>query len=337
MKFGIWVDSAIPEGNTASRASVLNETLDIVEFAESLGFDGCWFAEHHYTEEGYDPSPLIMSAMSARRTSQVELGTSILLLPLHHPVHVAEAASIISQTTGRTFNLGVGLGYHLSEFAGMGINRRERPSRMEEGLSVIASYLKGEPFSFSGQHYDLQDVRPVFAGAAGGVRLWVGARGPIPSVRAGRHGCSLLVASSQSAYDDYVDALLEAGHDPADRGVAVMRTVHVADSTQHAWDRCGSEILYESKVARRWFAKAGDLPGDRKPPIETLADRRPNSKFVGSSADIIADLHAVRKRFTREVPMEWFIINPRPALLDLDTVKDSLTRFATEVIPEFAQ
>jgi alkanesulfonate monooxygenase SsuD/methylene tetrahydromethanopterin reductase-like flavin-dependent oxidoreductase (luciferase family) len=111
MKYAAYFDSAIPVAKERARADVIAETLYLVNYAEDLGFDAAFFPEHHFTAEGYDPTPLVMSALAAARTSRIIIGTGIVLLPMHHPLHVAEQAAVIDMASGGRFHLGVGLGY----------------------------------------------------------------------------------------------------------------------------------------------------------------------------------------------------------------------------------
>ncbi len=92
--------------------------------AEALGFDVVWAHEHHSQGMIY-PSPLMTAAALAGATSRIAVGTNMLLLPLHHPLRVAEDAAMVDVMSGGRLILGVAAGYAADEFAAFGV----RPSR----------------------------------------------------------------------------------------------------------------------------------------------------------------------------------------------------------------
>src|SRR3977135_707747 len=91
MKFGIYSSIANPpRGENLDRS--IDEVIAEAQLAEASGFDSCFFGEHHQDGDGFLPSPLIVATAVAARTQRLRVGTSVILLPLHHPVHVAEDA-----------------------------------------------------------------------------------------------------------------------------------------------------------------------------------------------------------------------------------------------------
>ena len=89
MQFGIYSSIANPpRGENLDRC--VDEVIAEAQLAEASGFDACFFGEHHQDQDGFLPSPLIVATAVAARTQRLNVGTSVILLPLHHPVHVAE-------------------------------------------------------------------------------------------------------------------------------------------------------------------------------------------------------------------------------------------------------
>src|SRR3989442_266032 len=89
MKFGLYSSIANPpRGEHLDRC--IDEVIAEAQLAEASGFDSCFFGEHHQDHDGFLPSPLIVATAVAARTRDLRVGTSVILLPLHHPVHVAE-------------------------------------------------------------------------------------------------------------------------------------------------------------------------------------------------------------------------------------------------------
>jgi alkanesulfonate monooxygenase SsuD/methylene tetrahydromethanopterin reductase-like flavin-dependent oxidoreductase (luciferase family) len=334
MKFATYFDSSIPVGLDRDRGDVLRETLHLVELSEEIGLDGAFFPEHHFTVEGYDPVPLTMCALVARTTRRIAIGTNLLLLPLHHPLHVMEQVAIIDQVSGGRLQVGLGLGYREGEFEGFGVDRRNRGSLMEEGLAIIRKYLAGEQFSFMGEHYRLENVAPVLQPLSGpSLPLWVGARGGRAGSRAGRYGCSLILGTSQVPYAEYLAGLREGEHDPSTKSLAATRSVYVSDSDDTAWREAGESVLYESRVAREWYGGAADLEGDKRDPYVSVDQRRRVAKMIGSPDTVARDIVELHSRYTGEVRLDWIFLNPRPACLDLRLTERSMRLFAREVVP----
>jgi alkanesulfonate monooxygenase SsuD/methylene tetrahydromethanopterin reductase-like flavin-dependent oxidoreductase (luciferase family) len=134
--FGLWYDfrQKPPLGDYARFYA---ECLEEIEEGERLGFTNVWLSEHHFVDDGYLPSPLVVAAAIAARTTSMGIGTNVLLLPMHHPLRVAEDAAVVDLVSGRRFTLGVGQGYVQHEFEALGFNRKKRPSLFEEGGEVM--------------------------------------------------------------------------------------------------------------------------------------------------------------------------------------------------------
>ena len=135
----------------------------VAEAAEVLGFDSVWATEHVLVgPEGVDPygrvfAPLVTLGWVAGFTERVLLGTSILLLPLHHPVHVAKEAATLQQLSGRQVLLGLGIGWHEDEFRNLGVDPRRRGRRADEGIRLIRALWRGE-HGFEGQTWSFEDA-----------------------------------------------------------------------------------------------------------------------------------------------------------------------------------
>ena len=108
MKFGIWYYLRNPERWKQPAQGLYRKTLDQIVAAEKLGYDSVWVSEHHFTDDGYMPSSLLFLAAVAARTTRIRLGTLILLLPLHHPLRVAEDAAVLDILSNGRVDLGGG-------------------------------------------------------------------------------------------------------------------------------------------------------------------------------------------------------------------------------------
>ena len=233
MKFGIYSSLADPP-----RGERLDQRIDEViaeaRLAEEVGFDSCFFGEHHQDRDGFLPSPLIVATAVAAQTSTLKVGTSVILLPLHNPVHLAEDVITLDLVSKGRIILGVGLGYQEADFRAFEVPVGQRVGRFEEGVEIIRHCWSGEPFSFHGEHHQLENlhVRPSpFQQPA--PPLWIGASTPPGARRAGRMadgfvaGPSTDLASTIGLVETYREAAVRAGREPL---VALMRDAWVAET-----------------------------------------------------------------------------------------------------------
>lgn len=135
----------------------------VAEAAEELAFDSVWATEHIIVgPEGVDPygrvyAPLVTLGWIAGYTERVALGTSIVLVPLHHPIHLAKETATLQELSRGRLRLGVGMGWHEDEFTIMGVPFRGRGRRADEAIRLVRALWRGER-SFQGEHWSFQDA-----------------------------------------------------------------------------------------------------------------------------------------------------------------------------------
>ena len=141
---------------------------------DALGWDDVWLSEHHFIADGYTPSMLALAAAIAARTSRIEIGTSVLLLPLHDPLRVAEDAATVDVASGGRLQLGLAVGYRKGEFTGFGIPAKERAARMDEALPILRRLFAGERVTTTGKFYRYSDVELTPLPVQRAPKLWIG-------------------------------------------------------------------------------------------------------------------------------------------------------------------
>lgn len=208
------------------------------EAAEELGFDSVWATEHIIVgPEAVNPygrvyDPLVTLGWIAGWTERIGLGTSIVLLPLHHPMHLAKEVATLQELSGGRFTLGVGVGWHRDEFDSTGIPFEGRGRRADEALRVLraiwsgARDFEGELWSFHGAtaepHPSPQPEIWVGGSSARAVRralelgdAWHPSRGSdVAHVRRVKEEHSRLRVIPRTS-PDKVEAMLEAGAEGA--------------------------------------------------------------------------------------------------------------------------
>lgn len=340
MDIGLFMGFDNPPRWPQLTSEVYRNGLDDVVLAEELGFDSVWLSEHHFDADSWSPSPLALAAAIATRTQRIRIGTFIVILPLHHPLQVAEDAATVDLLSGGRLDLGVGQGYRPEEFAGFGVSRDTRPGRLEEGVEIIRRAWTGERFSYRGQHYELRDVRlaprPVQQPHP---PLWIGARGRKALDRVARLGCHLVGTGKAETAQIYDESLRSHGRDPADHHVAqILPAVYVAETREQAWDTVGEHVhhLLTTVIAH---AKAGaDLAEDRAlpapPAVDDLrrldpADLPVGSPVVGTPEDCVRTL----RRHCEASKVTHLALGMHLPGVPAKTTRQSIELFAREVLP----
>ena len=132
------------EGDAVAGSGAPAHFISQVELAERLGFHSFWLPESHFVAQSY-PAPLLLLAAAAVRTRHLRLGTTSYLLPVRHPLHVAEEVGVLDQLSGGRVILGVGRGFRRTLFEAFDVPPSEKRDRFEAALEVIVRAWRGEP------------------------------------------------------------------------------------------------------------------------------------------------------------------------------------------------
>jgi alkanesulfonate monooxygenase SsuD/methylene tetrahydromethanopterin reductase-like flavin-dependent oxidoreductase (luciferase family) len=171
-----------------SDADLYHEAIELSVEAERLGFDSVWLTEHHFVDDGYMPSLMAVAAAIAVRTERIQIGTGLVLAPLHDPIRLAEDAATVDLLSHGRLLLGLGMGWRREEFEGLGIPISERRTRLLDCVAVLRqSWGDGLVTGTRRRPYPGVSVRPK-PFRPGGPPIWIGAVAEPAVRRAGRIG-----------------------------------------------------------------------------------------------------------------------------------------------------
>jgi len=331
IQFGVMANTHPAPGTDLPQ--MVDELIIEAQQAERAGFDSFFLTEHHQEPSGYLPSPLPLAAALAARTSTIRLGTGIAILPLYHPIRLAEDCAVIDIISKGRLILGVGQGYQEGDFAAFGLKVSDRVSLFEESIEILRRAWTEEKVYFVGKRYTLQNVmvtpKPVQKPHP---PIWVAALGDEPMKRAGRLGDALLADSFQ--LPERLKRRVALYRETAEsRGrahkVVVFREGFVAPTREEAIRRYEAGLL---STHRYYWRHGSYYPDIKKEEDLDLARISLERLILGSPDDCVERIQT----WHREVGADYFLIRFRhPGGPPHPQVLEALELFGREVIPRF--
>src|ERR1051325_6887592 len=154
MDIGIF--QLLPRGRAVTDREVVEQALWEVDFAEQHGFDSVWITEHHFSGFGSIGVPSVYAAGIAQRTKRIRIGYGVAVVPLHHPLRLAEEISWVDHLSQGRLAVGVGPGFSPFEFGAFGVPLNERHARLAEGFDVVRRALAEPEIMFQGKGFAIR-------------------------------------------------------------------------------------------------------------------------------------------------------------------------------------
>jgi len=262
VKFGYYLlNTYVPELDGAS-PELYAHWLEQIDAAEDLGFDSLWVTEHHFRPfGGMMPNPQLLLTAAAQRTRRLRLGTAVTLLPMHHPIRIAEDFAMLDLISDGRVNFGAGRGMGTAPYAVFGADYKTSQERLGEALDIIVRAWVNDVLDWDGEYYQYHGLTvlpkpsqkpypPVYVTAH---------REPESFQLVARRGYHLLTLPwigtnevQRSRIELYLSTLREAGHSAEDREVFVMYPAYVGESDEQTrreaidpWHRWRDQALTE--------------------------------------------------------------------------------------------
>ncbi len=160
MKFGYFTlsDNRYPD-NPRSAEQFLVEIRDQAVLADKIGLNSAWIGEHHFNRRGCVSVPSVVLANVAAATTKIRLAPAVVVLPIHHPIHVAEEWATLDQLSGGRVDFAAGRGYDAHEFTPFGADFQSSAEHFSEGIEILTKCWNEQgPFDYDGKFYKFQDV-----------------------------------------------------------------------------------------------------------------------------------------------------------------------------------
>lgn len=151
MKVGLFYEWPNPE--LRDWRTVFEESIEEIQLAEELGFDFVLVAEHHFSNYGMSPAPLLQCLAIAERTTRIKIATGALVLPVWNPLRLAEEVAVLDNLTGGRYICGIGRGYQSHEFGRFGVTGDDSRARFNECLDILLqAWTAPGSFTYQGQY-----------------------------------------------------------------------------------------------------------------------------------------------------------------------------------------
>src|SRR6188474_3930385 len=167
MKFGYFTlsDNHYADNQRSANQFVADITAEALH-ADKLGMHSAWIGEHHFNSLGVLSCPDLVLAYIAARTKRIRLAPAVTVLPLHHPIRVAEQWATLDLLSGGRVDFAAGRGYDRREYAPFHVSFEDNQAIFEEGMEIVRALWASEaPLTYHGRHYRFDEVaitpRPV--------------------------------------------------------------------------------------------------------------------------------------------------------------------------------
>jgi alkanesulfonate monooxygenase SsuD/methylene tetrahydromethanopterin reductase-like flavin-dependent oxidoreductase (luciferase family) len=277
VEFGIFHEFQRRTGQT--EAAAFTESFELVDASERSGLDVLWLAELHVApERSVLAAPLTIASAIATRTQRMKIGIAVQVLPLCHPLRIAEEAATVDHISHGRLIFGVGRSGFPRTYEAYGISYAESRERFAEVLEIMKRAWTQESFSFEGEFYNFQNVNLVpkpFQTPYPEIRVAVNSSDTF--VQSGVAGYPIFVATRLGDLTElvpnlklYRDAWQAAGH-PGQGRVYLRVPVYVAATEAEAREQPRESVMYFYRYLGERIEQSATRPGARA--IENRAER----------------------------------------------------------------
>lgn len=337
MRFGLFCLMSVHD-NPGGVGGVIRDAERLVQMADDIGFETAWFAEHHFSNYSVSVSPLMMGARFSGLTKQIRMGTGVIVLPLYHPLRVAQEIALLDQMTEGRIAIGIGSGYQPYEFNRYGQQVPRKTDIFLEYWAILEQALTTGEVEFEGEFISVPKTVITARPTNGMPDLYLTAADPRVLKRFDKYSpVSFATAGAAGSpklfglYDNLRSAW-QAANMRSPMAFAPQQYIHVTDSKEQALKVAeharrvarGVVLLRDAEIEFNGSHLVGkEVPGEA--PLEETVNNI-----------ICGDAHHVAQRIVAEIrrmdPVHYstfFNFGDMP----IEWAAKSLERFGKEVIP----
>ena len=349
MRFGLFFIMPSPTGD---HTRDLGEMLEQVEYAEELGYDSVWIAEHH-SAYGIVGNAAVALAAVAQRTRRIRIGSSVAVLPFQNPVRVAEDYAMVDVLSGGRLNFGAGRGSIWKEYQMMSADRDHSKEIFWEAMDIVlALWNESEPVTYRGAHFQLEDVETVPRPVQRPIPTWVAAVSPDTFPKCAERGLQIMTAGV-GEWDEFctrtvgaAQTLVAGGADPNTIEFPHTMNCYVAETPERARAEYASAVWTMHELTPYSpFASVPKITKDfeyYKKMNERLLRHETGESMLDEALAkkqmMVTDPAGARRQLRElrdAVGLDHFVGATMVGGLDHELVLRSMKLFADEVMPEF--
>jgi alkanesulfonate monooxygenase SsuD/methylene tetrahydromethanopterin reductase-like flavin-dependent oxidoreductase (luciferase family) len=348
LEFGVFHEFQRPPG--ASEAEAFAQSFAVIDAAERQGLDVMWLAELHFApERSVLASPLILAGALAERTRRMKIGTAVQVLPLCHPLRLAEEAATVDQLSQGRLIFGVGRSGFPRTYEAYGVPYAESRERFAETLEIVKRAWREERFSYHGKYFSYDNVAVVpkpWQKPHPPIRIAATSPDTFPAI--GALGHAAFVAARIGTLSDlapqvqsYREAYKAAGH-PGPGEIYLRVPVYVAETDRRARDEPEESIMNFFRYIGDRLADSASRPGART--VEDRAARAQQLQTIDYDEAlrekmIVGTPERVADRLTQlreELGISGILAELNPGgLIPHERVMNALRLLCEEVMPRF--
>ena len=311
------------------------DLIRLVERADALGFGGIWFNEFHFRRDTLPyPHTLLLGAEILGRTERLRFGTSILVLPLHHPLMLAEQIAQLDYQSGGRVDVGIGRGTEPATLDALDIDQCSARARFEQALEIMLQAWRGPTVASNGPAWRFADVAvgpppvqqphpPIHVAGVSAETVAIAARHRFPLLLS-------LEPNEDRQIAVFRQAIAEADAGPEPLAASSLSRYVITAPSQAAADAMLDRLT--KALNRRRAARATDR-GQPPPAPRDRAEMLAGYAIAGTPEACRAQIRSLVARTGCRNLRALFSAN---GLIPLADAEAAMTLFAQEVLPAFA-
>jgi len=348
MEFGYFTlsDNHYPNNPRSANQLVL-EIREQAILADKIGMHSAWIGEHHFDSLGVNSRPDLLLTSISEHTKNIRLAPAVTVLPLHHPIHVAEMWATLDLLSNGRVDFATGRGYDRKEYAPFGADFFASAEIFEEGIDVLLKAWNAPgKWSHKGKFYDIPEMSITPRPVQKPIPFYVASFSKTSLEMAAKRGLNIIYApfaagmvfgGLDKAVDSYREACVKAGQKPGramcsyfifiaddDKSEDYGRQAQM-DYFRHCVIQAFPQKKEDAPPTMQYFLKIVDILNNLKK--EDLSDK---SILIGRPQQIIESLKKVEKSGIEEVIL-YFNVGNKPHAM----VKEQMHRFMDEIAPHF--
>ena len=244
-------DFRAPGADRSTRQGLYSRALEMATYLDEHGHDAVMVSEHHASDDGYLPSPLVVAAAMVARTKTVPITVSALLVNMYDPVKLAEDVAVLDHLSAGRVSYTFGLGYRPEEYELFGGDWETRGADIEQRIELLLALWRGEEVAYDGRTVSVtplpfSEPHPF---------LFYGGGSPAAARRAARLGLNFQPNVADKALRElYNEECRRHGRDP---GFVLLPppgpgTVFCAEDPERFWAEYGTHLLADATAYRAW-------------------------------------------------------------------------------------